>query len=159
MPRYVIGLGSCDPLARIYIQRAVSQMGSTNAIRIVGVSKYYDNPAVGGQTQFRFVNAAVAVVSHLHPNALWWHLLSIEIRLGRVRLIKDGPRTIDLDILWRCDGAFKSRYVELPHPRLFERPFALLPAQQAAINAQWPLKGLTKTYGRRDVLQASDRTR
>ncbi len=138
MARYLIGLGSSHPAGLEYIQRACLLLDMSAFVQVKGVSALYPNPAMGGRTQFNFVNAAVAITTLLAADGLWFFLRSVEQKLGRVRLGKNGPRTIDLDVLWCVDGNVSTSYLVLPHPGLFERPFALNPAAEAARLAKWP---------------------
>lgn len=135
MPRYLIGLGSSMPNGAEYIQRALLM---TKHLKIHAAAPIITSPPAGGATQFPFVNSAIAISTSLSPDALWFYLHSIEHRLGRIRLFKNGPRTLDLDILW-CDvGNFKSAYLTIPHSEFFKRKFVLKPAMQAAQLAKWP---------------------
>jgi 2-amino-4-hydroxy-6-hydroxymethyldihydropteridine diphosphokinase len=138
MGRYLIGLGSSHPAGFEYIQRACLLLDMSFFMQVKSVSALYPSPAMGGQTQFNFVNAAVAITTLLPADGLWFFLRSVEQKLGRVRLGKNGPRTIDLDVLWCVDGNISTPYLKLPHPALFERPFALNPATEAAQLAKWP---------------------
>ena len=138
MARYLIGLGSSHPAGFEYIQRACLLLDMSSFIKVKGVSALYPNPAIGGQTQFNFVNAVLAMSTLLPADGLWFFLRSVEQKLGRVRLGKNGPRTIDLDVLWCVEGNISTPYLTLPHPGLFVRPFALKPAIEAAQLAKWP---------------------
>lgn len=128
MTQYFIGVGSSHPNSAYYIDRAYQELKQAGYIRVLAKSPYYPNPAFGGQTLFRFTNTAFKIETELHPDALWFLLLSIETKLGRVRLVKNGPRTIDLDILASSLGQIQTPYVCIPHPEFKKRPFALKPA-------------------------------
>ncbi len=138
MARYLIGLGSSHPAGFEYIQRACLLLEISPFVEVKGMSALYPNPAMGGQTQFNFVNAALAISTLLPADGLWFLLRSIEQKLGRVRFGKNGPRTIDLDVLWCLESNVSTSYLTLPHPGLFMRPFALNPAIEAANKAKWP---------------------
>jgi 2-amino-4-hydroxy-6-hydroxymethyldihydropteridine diphosphokinase len=120
--RYVVGLGANlgDPPAAF--AAALSAIGE-----FVAVSRLYASAPVGGPEQPDFLNAAALVETAREPERLLADLLEIEAGLGRVRTVRWGPRTIDLDLLWWSGGAHRSPALELPHPRLHERSFALLP--------------------------------
>ncbi|MEI6789718.1 MAG: 2-amino-4-hydroxy-6-hydroxymethyldihydropteridine diphosphokinase [Myxococcaceae bacterium] len=128
MSIYFIGVGSSHPNGTHYIDRAYEELKRSAHIQALAESPRYPNPAFGGQTLFRFLNSAFKIETQLHPDALWFLLHSLELKLGRIRLVKNGPRTIDLDILWSSAGAIKTHYVEIPHPEFKKRPFALKPA-------------------------------
>lgn len=140
MSRFIIGIGSSSPQAHSYIQRAILQMGISSFIEVNSVSDFYPNPAAFGMTQYGFVNAAVAVTSKLPTDGLWSILRAIEHKLGRIRLIKNGSRTIDLDLLCCAHENMSTEKVTLPHPGLTSRPFALNPAKQVAQRAGWIFK-------------------
>lgn len=139
MKHYIIGIGSSDLLAYTYIQRAVLMLAKNTHIKLVSTSQTLITPPAHGQTLFRFVNAAACITSYLHPQALLWQLRQIESQLGRMRIHTFGPRTLDLDILWRLEGPHTSSQTIIPHPRFLERPFAYMPAIEAIKKAKWPM--------------------
>lgn len=128
MSLYFIGVGSSHPNGACYIDRAYEAFKRCASIQVLAQSPRYANPAFGGQTLFGFLNSAFKIKTELHPDALWFLLHSLEIQLGRARLVKNGPRTIDLDILWSSSGTIKTTYLKIPHPEFKKRPFALKPA-------------------------------
>ena len=140
MSRFIIGIGSSNPQANSYIQRAILQMDMSKFITVESVSDFYPNPAAFGMTQYGFVNAAVGVSTKLSTDGLWSILRAIEHKLGRVRVIKNGSRNIDLDLLCCAHKNMSTENVTLPHPGLFARPFALNPAKQVAKRAGWIFK-------------------
>ncbi|HEY1581178.1 MAG TPA: 2-amino-4-hydroxy-6-hydroxymethyldihydropteridine diphosphokinase [Terracidiphilus sp.] len=97
-------------------------------------SSLYSTEAVGLAEQPRFVNAVVELQTELEPEALLKHLLAIEQEFGRDRSsgIPNGPRTLDLDILVVDNLAVRGPELELPHPRLAERKFVLVPLKEIA---------------------------
>ncbi len=122
-----IGLGSnlADPVAQV--QRALAEIGDIPDLRVERCSSLYETAPVGITTQPSFVNAAVLVQTRLSPRALLAHLLDIEARHARVRAERNGPRTLDLDILLFGEQLIDEPGLVVPHPRLHERAFALLP--------------------------------
>jgi 2-amino-4-hydroxy-6-hydroxymethyldihydropteridine diphosphokinase len=106
------------------------------------VSGVYATAPVGGPPQPDYLNAAVLVEVEARPRELLHSLLSIEARLGRVRRERNGPRAIDLDILWIEGVVVKSEELEVPHPRLKERAFALVPMLEVAPGARDPRTGV-----------------
>ncbi|MBJ8193389.1 2-amino-4-hydroxy-6-hydroxymethyldihydropteridine diphosphokinase, partial [Bacillus cereus] len=82
---------------------------------------------VGYLDQPSFLNMTVAVSTTLAPEELLVYMLEVESRLGRVRHIPNGPRTIDLDLLWMEAAQLATPDLELPHPRMLERAFVLVP--------------------------------
>jgi 2-amino-4-hydroxy-6-hydroxymethyldihydropteridine diphosphokinase len=125
---YRIGVGTSHPQGERLIQLARQRLSEHALVQVLAISSFYPNPAFGGVTLLPFVNAAFKIQTPLHPDALWFVLHSIEMQLGRVRLFKNGPRTLDLDVLDIQAGAFQSAYLRLPHPQFKKRPFALKPA-------------------------------
>src|SRR5579863_7423074 len=93
--------------------------------RVDGRSSLYSTEPVGIATQPRFLNAVVALETDLEPRALLKNLLRIEKEFGRDRSsgIKNGPRTLDLDILVYGDRRISEPGLEIPHPRMGERDF------------------------------------
>ncbi|GAC1299546.1 MAG: hypothetical protein NVSMB19_04020 [Vulcanimicrobiaceae bacterium] len=120
-----IGLGSNvgDGPARIAAAcRALGTLGT-----VVARSSLYRTKAWGVAEQADFTNAAVLLETALEPRELLAALQAIEVRLGRVATYRWGPRAIDLDVLAVDDVRLDEAGLTLPHPRLFERAFALVP--------------------------------
>ena len=103
-------------------------------------SRVYETAAVG-PPQPDYLNAAALVTYEGEAAALLEELLGIERGLGRVRGERWGPRTIDLDLLWAADLTVRTPTLELPHPRLAERAFALVPMLDVAPDARDPRTG------------------
>ncbi len=145
-PLVVIGLGANlgDRLATL--EAALQALEKLPGIAIVARSSVWKTTPVGGPPQPDFYNAAVAVRSFLPLGELMRQLLSIEARFGRVRAERNAPRTLDLDILW-VEGervtilAPDVPELEVPHPRLHERAFALIPLLEVAPGATEPATG------------------
>ena len=95
-------------------------------------SSDYLTPPWGGTSQPPFVNACVAIDTSLDPHALLFALHKIETKFGRDRAREErwGPRTLDLDLLAYEDVTLDTGGLTLPHPRLFERAFVLLPLNE-----------------------------
>ncbi len=104
--------------------------------RVICRSSLYSTEPVGFSAQPRFLNAVVALETGLDPRALLEGLLRIEKQFGRDRSagIVNGPRTLDLDILLFGDRAISEPGLEIPHPRLAERAFVLVPLAEIASN-------------------------
>jgi 2-amino-4-hydroxy-6-hydroxymethyldihydropteridine diphosphokinase len=114
---------------------AVSRLESLG--RVVYRSSLYSTAPVGYAAQPRFINAVVAIETDLEPRALLDGLLRIEQEFGRDRSqgIHNGPRTLDLDILLLGDQVISVPGLEIPHPRIRERAFVLVPLREIASNA------------------------
>jgi 2-amino-4-hydroxy-6-hydroxymethyldihydropteridine diphosphokinase len=106
--------------------------------RLVAQSSLYSTEPVGFADQPRFLNSVVALQTDLEPHALLAALLHIEREFGRDRSgsIRNGPRTLDLDLLLFGDLTIREPGLEVPHPRLGERGFVLIPLNEIASNAE-----------------------
>lgn len=93
--------------------------------RIVQASSIYETEAWGMRDQHPFLNQALVLETGLNPEQLLTHILEIERSLGRVRELKYGPRTIDIDILFFDDCIIQSPHLVIPHPEIQNRLFAL----------------------------------
>jgi 2-amino-4-hydroxy-6-hydroxymethyldihydropteridine diphosphokinase len=102
--------------------------------RVTAKSSYYETTPVGFADQPTFVNAAAALETDLPPQSLLDHLLEIERSLGRDRSlgIPNGPRTLDLDLLLYGDRILSTETLQLPHPRMLDRSFVLIPLAEIA---------------------------
>lgn len=131
---HVVGLGSNLGTRYATVARAVALLDATPGCRVVARSRVYESPPLGAVPQPHYLNAAVLVDSALPPQALLEELLRIEVCLGRVRDVRWGPRTIDLDLLWGPRPISSTR-LTLPHPGLAARWFALAPLLDAVREA------------------------
>ena len=106
-------------------------------------SSLYSTAPVGLAEQPRFLNAVVALETGLAPGTLLQRLLAIEKDFGRDRSagIPNGPRTLDLDLLLLGDMVLHEAQLQIPHPRLAERAFVLIPLNEIAPNALDPRSG------------------
>lgn len=109
------------------IKEAVSSINLLPETKVTKISKIYETEPWGFKDQKMFLNGALKVETELSPNAFLGALLGIEAGMGRVRTIKNGPRIIDLDLLFYDDLVLNSKELVLPHPRIFERAFVLKP--------------------------------
>jgi len=100
--------------------------------RVIARSSYYATEPVGYLDQPTFLNAAIALETALEPLQLLERLLDIERSFGRHRDIPNGPRTLDLDLLLYGDRIFDTPELQLPHPRMMERAFVLVPMVEIA---------------------------
>jgi 2-amino-4-hydroxy-6-hydroxymethyldihydropteridine diphosphokinase len=136
-----IGLGSNlgDRVAtlRTAVQR-LETLGGVNA-----VSSLYETEPVGYLGQPPFLNAVVALDTALAPADLLSTLLGIERDLGRTRSFPNAPRTLDLDLLLFDDVILYTPDLTLPHPRLHERAFVLVPLAEIAPELVHPVSGQT----------------
>jgi 2-amino-4-hydroxy-6-hydroxymethyldihydropteridine diphosphokinase len=136
--RAVVGLGANlgDRLATM--RSAVVELG--RAARVLATSSVYATAPVG-PVQPEFLNAAALVSFDGTIEHLLDEILAIERRLGRVRAERWGPRTIDLDLLWAGETVTDTDRLVVPHPRLHERAFALVPLLELVPDARDPRTG------------------
>lgn len=127
-----IALGSNldDPAA--HVRRGIDDLARLPRTEVRRVSALYRSAPVGYHDQPDFINAVVQVATHLGPRVLLEALLEIERRHGRVRGVPNGPRTLDLDILLFGDLVLREPGLTLPHPRMHERAFVILPLAEIA---------------------------
>jgi 2-amino-4-hydroxy-6-hydroxymethyldihydropteridine diphosphokinase len=136
-----IGLGSNLGDRMATLRAAVQRLETLD--RIIGVSSLYETEPVGYLEQPRFLNAVVAVETVLAPGDLLRELLGIELDMGRTRSFADAPRTLDLDLLLVDDVALETAELTLPHPRLHDRAFVLVPLADLAPEMVHPASGQT----------------
>lgn len=122
-----IALGSNIGDREQLLRQAVHYLHEYPGIEVLRLSGIYETDPVGYTDQPVFLNMVIAVHSTLAPLELLHMLLDAERLLGRVRDIRFGPRTIDLDLLLYADVLMDSEELTLPHPRMMERSFVLVP--------------------------------
>jgi 2-amino-4-hydroxy-6-hydroxymethyldihydropteridine diphosphokinase len=127
-----VGIGSNLGDRESHLRRALDLLTAEDGIEVVAVSRLRETEPVGPVEQGPFLNGAVQVSTELPPRELLERLLDVEQRLGRVRVERFGPRTIDLDLLVYGDEVVEEPGLTLPHPRLDERRFALEPLAELA---------------------------
>lgn len=125
MTRFAIGLGSNLDDRIDHLRSAVGLLGQLGDVG--PVSSLYESAPVGGPQQDPFLNAVAVLESELKPHALLEHMLEIEAGEGRVRKVRWGPRTLDLDILSSDGDPVTDESLQIPHPRAHEREFVLRP--------------------------------
>ncbi|BDQ11583.1 2-amino-4-hydroxy-6-hydroxymethyldihydropteridine diphosphokinase [Sediminibacterium sp. TEGAF015] len=113
-----------------YIQQECGQ--------IVKRSAFYETAPWGFTDQPAFMNQALWIQTKLEPEALMQRLLNIEARMGRIRTVKLGPRIIDLDILQIDQLVIDTSILQIPHPAMTERRFALAPLAEIAPDLMHP---------------------
>jgi len=132
-----IALGSNVGDRAATLERAIAAMNLAG-IRVSQQSSFYVTEPVDAPGQARFLNAVVEAETSLLPLQLLHALLRIERELGRRRITPHGPRTIDLDILFYGSSVIRSKELQVPHPRLPERRFVLVPLAQIAPEFRHP---------------------
>lgn len=123
----LIGLGGNVGDVVGSMQRAINAIEIRQDCSVSAVSKVYQTPPWGITDQDWFYNACAEVQTSLSPGALLDLLLTIELAQGRVRDQRWGPRTLDLDIIAFGDEKIETERLTIPHPRMGERAFVILP--------------------------------
>ena len=148
MTRSFVGLGANLEDPRVQIERALELLAAEDGVRVVAVSTLRVTDPVGYEHQPRFLNGAAELDTSLAARELLERLLAIERRLGRVRGDgpRFGPRRIDLDLLLYGDASIDEPGLQIPHPRLHERRFALEPLAELdpalEVPGHGPVQGL-----------------
>ena len=141
MHEVALALGSNMGDSAAILQGAIDDIASVDGISVVGVSRAYETDPVGGPEQDPYLNAVVVAFTDLDP----WELLavtqSIEQHWHRVRDVRWGPRTLDIDILAIDAETVDSDELVIPHPRAHERGFVLVPWADVAPDAVIPGQG------------------
>lgn len=127
-----LGLGGNLGNRRQYLADAVLALNSEAGIRVEKISSVYQTKPVGVVDQPDFFNLVVQLATTLTAHELLVRCLQIEKKLGRVRAERWGPRTIDLDVLWVEGVTLNEADFVLPHPRMKERAFVLVPLAEIA---------------------------
>jgi 2-amino-4-hydroxy-6-hydroxymethyldihydropteridine diphosphokinase len=138
--RAYVGLGSNLGDREVTLYAALEALGESSQVDVVAVSAFRETDPVGLVDQPRFVNAAAALETGLSPRELLSLLLDIERDLGRDRRQEKrwGPRTIDLDLLLYEDEVIDEPGLAVPHPRLTERAFVVVPLLELAPDLTLP---------------------
>lgn len=108
--------------------------------RVTGISKIIQTQPIAGPPQGLYLNCVVAIQTTLSPYKLLEKLQKVEFQLGRVRTVKNAPRTIDLDILCYGDYRIQEEALCIPHPRMLEREFVMKPLGEIAPQVALALK-------------------
>jgi 2-amino-4-hydroxy-6-hydroxymethyldihydropteridine diphosphokinase len=127
-----LGLGGNLGDAREAMRQALVSLAETPGVTLLRTSSVYRTAPWGPVAQPPFLNMAALIRTTLTPHALLDRCLAVEAEHGRVRRERFGPRTLDIDILCYGDLVLEDERLTLPHPRLEERAFALVPLAEIA---------------------------
>ena len=128
--QFLLGLGSNIGDRADFIGQAIQKIVQIPGIRLVAISQAFDSDPVGYTDQPKFLNLCLAITYKENAESLLRETAKIEASLGRERTLKDGPRTIDIDLLFCEQEVVKSMNLTLPHPRWSERSFVVYPLRQ-----------------------------
>jgi len=142
MKTVYLGLGSNVGEREQMLQAAVDRLHSPE-LRIIRVSSVYETEPQGLRNQRWFLNLVAEAETKLFPRQLLGRIVKIERKMGRRRMIENGPRTIDIDILFFGNAVVKTGELEIPHPRIAQRRFVLAPMAELAPDLRDPVSRRT----------------
>ncbi|MBD3181449.1 2-amino-4-hydroxy-6-hydroxymethyldihydropteridine diphosphokinase [Candidatus Poribacteria bacterium] len=134
-----IGLGSNLGDRSVNIQNALKLLDQFQHIKVETVSSMYETEPVGYECQSWFINSAAEIKTSLPPVELLRTLKHIELQMGREKTVRWGPRIIDLDILLYDQLYLNTSELVIPHPRMHQRAFVLVPLSEIAPSVVHPL--------------------
>jgi 2-amino-4-hydroxy-6-hydroxymethyldihydropteridine diphosphokinase len=143
-----IGIGASGAAAADNVDAALHEIGALWLV--LGVSRRYANPPWGGVTRAPFVNAAAVIATNDPSTTVLMQLFAIERAHGRLRTLRNAARTLDLDVLWSSapvassSPSLSTRSPIVPHPRLLQRGFAVVPLLEAIEGAGLPVPRLLR---------------
>jgi len=126
------------------VRRAIALICLLPHTRLLKTSSFYCTAPIGYADQPDFINAVVEISTKLSAHELLEALLAIESALGRERSIPNGPRTIDMDLILYGDRTIHDKELIVPHPRMHERAFVLVPLTEIAPKVIIPGQGLAQ---------------
>ncbi|MFD1736928.1 2-amino-4-hydroxy-6-hydroxymethyldihydropteridine diphosphokinase [Bacillus salitolerans] len=132
-----IGLGTNMGARSHHLKLAIEQMLLHRKIKLVDYSSIYETEPVGYVDQDSFLNMVISISTNLTAEEILHIIQEIELLLGRKREIKWGPRTLDLDILLFNQQNIMTEDLIVPHPRMHERSFVLIPLYEIDPNLEW----------------------
>lgn len=137
-----IALGSNMGDSQAILAAATAELASIPGIKLQAQSIWYSTKAVG-PPQPDYINSCVILQVQMSPQDLLKTLLATEQKFGRIRQERWGPRSLDLDILLYDDLVINTPHLQIPHPRMHERAFVLVPLAEIAPDWVEPISGLT----------------
>jgi 2-amino-4-hydroxy-6-hydroxymethyldihydropteridine diphosphokinase len=140
-----VGLGANIGEPRRQLLAALDELAGLPKTRVTGRSSFYRSAPLDHADQPDFLNAVARLDTGLLPEALFDQLRQIEKRHGRERPFPNAPRTLDLDLLLYGTETIASEHLTVPHPRMHERAFVLLPLLELDAAISVPGKGTVKT--------------
>ena len=138
MVQAYLGLGSNIGDRKQQLLKAIDLIGNIKGIKVTKQSSIYETAPIGYTDQPNFLNLCLEIETELSPQQLLKHCLDIEQQLHRVREIRWGPRTLDIDILLYSDNIIETDNLIIPHPRMQERAFVLIPLNDIASDKKDP---------------------
>lgn len=158
--RTIIALGGNEGSVMESFRYAVERLGSIGTVE--RISRIYQTIPLGGpKAQPDFLNAVLTLNTDLEPRELLSFMLTVETERGRLRFEKWGPRTLDLDLIDYDGEVLKRAHLKVPHPRMWERGFVLIPMNDVVPDYVHPishesLKDRLKTVDQSGVTRSKD---
>ncbi|MGB7294953.1 MAG: 2-amino-4-hydroxy-6-hydroxymethyldihydropteridine diphosphokinase [Candidatus Aminicenantales bacterium] len=140
--RYFLSLGSNLGDKRENLLRAMDALEKEARVKVVNTSSIYSTKPVGDVAQPWFCNQVIEVETALSPGDLLVLVKKLEREMGRRPALQNGPRTIDIDILLAGNRIIATSRLVIPHPRMAERNFVLIPLKEIAPQAVHPVLGV-----------------
>lgn len=140
-----LGLGSNLGERLDNIKRSINLLLINPNIKLIACSNIYETAPVGGPEQGPFLNACISIYTAFPPVSLLREMQHVENAMKRIRAVKWGPRIIDLDLLIYEKTIVNTPFLQLPHPRITERDFVLVPL--ANIASDLSISGTGQTVG------------
>ncbi len=134
-----LSLGSNLGNKLLFLKKAINEILNNKNIELLKVSSIYKTPPVGFENQDYFLNGVIKINTTFSPFELLKFLQNIEKNLGRKRIIKWGPRTIDIDIIFYSNWIIDRNNLQIPHPLMHERAFVLIPFNEIESDFIHPL--------------------
>lgn len=140
-----IGIGANLGDAQDTVRQAIARLGQIPATQLQRASSLYSSAPIDSSGD-DYVNAVAAITTSLSANDLLLALQEIEQAFGRERPYRNAPRTLDLDLLLYADQQIATAQLSVPHPRMTERAFVLLPLLEIAAEIDIPGRGPAQTF-------------
>jgi 2-amino-4-hydroxy-6-hydroxymethyldihydropteridine diphosphokinase len=138
LKRIYLSLGSNLGDREGNLRKAVERLASQD-VRVLHTSRIYETEPVDYKDQAWFLNQVVEAETALFPMQLLTRIGRVEREMGRLRTVRKGPRTIDIDILFYAAAVVETARLEIPHPRIAERRFVLAPLAELAPDLRHPV--------------------
>jgi len=142
LKRIYLSLGSNIGDREANLRKAVELLEALD-VHVLRASRIYETEPVDYVDQAWFLNQVVEAETALFPMQLLTRIARIERELGRTRTVPKGPRTLDIDILFYAEAVVRTARLEIPHPRMAERRFVLLPLAELAPDLRHPVTRLS----------------
>jgi len=120
-----IGVGSNIGDRRKFIDSSIANLKNVRGVNVMRISSIYETDAMSEIRQGKYLNGVIEIETNIGSKSLLKELNKIEDALGRKRIVKNAPRTIDLDILYYGDECVNENDIVIPHPKIKEREFVL----------------------------------